>query len=193
MSQTRLEKVRTVVEQEANDIGTAILRSDLYSDSVRGSFRADFKNYLEAVIVYYENAAVVDRLSKAKEEAQTAAARLWARAAQQSKLPNMLIPSNQMIPSLNEMFDIANSREVILKSKIPDLIIYMLFVCILASCFVGGFTSSVFSRKDWVIVAGFSLITSMVVYTTIDLARPMRGIIKETAGQEAIIELRKMF
>ena len=50
MSGTRLEKVRNVVESEANDIGTAILRSDLYADSVREGFRADFKNYLEAVI-----------------------------------------------------------------------------------------------------------------------------------------------
>jgi hypothetical protein len=33
----------------------------------------------------------------------------------------------------------------------------------------------------------------MVIYTTLDLARPMRGVIKEQAGQEAIIELRKMF
>ena len=53
MSGTRLEKVRNVVEQEANDIGTAILRSDLYADSVREGFRADFKNYLEAVIDFY--------------------------------------------------------------------------------------------------------------------------------------------
>jgi hypothetical protein len=193
MSGSRLEKVRNVIESEANDIGTAVLRSDLYADSVKAGFRADFKDYLEAVIAFYENAADIKKLYKAKEDAQRVADKLWARAAQQSKLPNMLIPSNQMIPALNSMFDIAQSREIILKSRVPDLIIYMLFICVLATCFIGGFTSGTFHPKEWIIVAGFSIVTAMVVYTTIDLSRPLRGIIKDDAGKRAIIELRKMF
>jgi hypothetical protein len=193
MSGTRLEKVRDVIESEANDIGTAILRSDLYADSVRDDFRKDFKDYLEAVIAFYDNAANLDLLHKAKEDAGRAAQRLWARAAEQSKLPNMLIPSNQMIPSLNSMFDVAQSREIILKSRVPDLVVYMLFISVLATCFIGGFTSGSLHPKEWIIVAGFAIVTVMVVYTTIDLSRPLRGMIKDDAGKRAIIELRKMF
>jgi hypothetical protein len=193
MSQTRLEKVRDVVEQEANDIGTAILRADLYSDPVRDSFRMDFKNYVDAIFSFYTNATRADLVIKAKQDAANAADKLWARATQQSKLPNMLIPSNQMIPALNNMFDIANSREIILKARVPDLVIYMLFVCVLASCFIGGFTSGQFQHKEWIIVTGFAIVTSMVVYTTLDLARPMRGTIQERAGKDAILDLRKMF
>ncbi len=193
MSGTRLEKVRNVVELEANEIGTAILRSDLYADSVRDGFRRDFKYYLEAVISFYSNAADIDSLYKAKEDAGKAGRLLWARAAQQSKLPNMLIPSNQMIPSLNGMFDVAQSREIILTQKVPDLIVYMLFIAVFATCFIGGFTSGTFHPKEWIIVVGFSIVTAMVVYTTIDLSRPMRGAIKDEAGKHAILELRKMF
>lgn len=192
MSGTRLEKVRNVVEQEANNIGTAILRADLYADSVRDGFKKDFKIYLDAVIDFYDHASNLKLLHKAKEDASLAAQRLWARAASESKMPNMLIPSNQMLPALNAMFDTAQSREIILKQAIPDLIIYMLFVCVLATCFIGGFTSGAFHSKEWVIVVGFSIVTAMVVYTTIDVARPLRGIIKATSGHEAIIELRKM-
>lgn len=105
----------------------------------------------------------------------------------------MLIPSNQMIPALNSMFDIAQSREIILKSRVPDLIVYMLFISVLATCFIGGFTSGSFHSKEWIIVVGFSIVTAMVVYTTIDLSRPLRGIIKDEAGKQAIIELRNMF
>lgn len=193
MSGTRLEKVRDVIELEANEIGTAILRSDLYADSARDGFRADFKNYLEAVIAFYNGAANMDSLNKAKQDAEKAGQRLWARAAQQSKLPNMLIPSNQMIPSLNGMFDVAQSREIILRQKVPDLIVYMLFIAVFATCFIGGLTSGSFHSKEWIIVVGFSIVTAMVVYTTIDLSRPMRGMIKDEAGKHAILELRKMF
>jgi len=193
MSGTRLEKVRNVVELEANQIGTAVLRSDLYADSVRDGFRADFKDYLEAVIAFYTSAANTDSLYKAKEAAEKAGQRLWARATQQSKLPNMLIPSGQMIPALNGMLDVAQSREIILRQKIPDLIVYMLFVAVFATCFIGGLTSGQFHPREWIIVIGFSIVTAMVVYTTIDLSRPMRGIIKDEAGKYAILELRKMF
>lgn len=192
MSGSRLEKIRDVVEQEANDIGTAILRSDLYSDSVRDGFRNDFKNYVEAVIAFYSGTDL-KQLYKAKEEAVKPAQSLWARATEQSKLPNMLIPSNQMIPALNSMFDVAQSREIILKQRVPDLVIYLLYITVLATCFIGGFTSGRFHPKEAIIVAGFAIVTTMVVYTTIDLSRPMRGMIKDEAGKQAIIELRKMF
>jgi hypothetical protein len=33
----------------------------------------------------------------------------------------------------------------------------------------------------------------MVVYTTLDLSRPLRGIITDVPGTEAIVELREMF
>ena len=193
MSGTRLEKVRNVVAEEAKDIEAAILRSDLYADSIRDGFRNDFKNYLEAIIASYNGVYNLDQLHKAKEDAEKARKSLWACAAQQSKLPNMLTPSAQMLTALGGMFDVAQSRDIILKSKVPDLIIYMLFVCVLATCFIGGFTSRPFGSKEWVIVVAFSIVTAMVAYTTIDLARPLRGIIKDEAGQEAIIELRKMF
>jgi hypothetical protein len=98
-----------------------------------------------------------------------------------------------MVPALNEMFDIAQSRELVLKSKIPDLIVYMLFVCVLVACFIGGFTSGHFTYRDRIIVAGFVVVTAMVVYTTLDLSRPLRGIITDVPGRDAIVGLRAMF
>jgi len=193
MSGSRYENVRNVIVEEANDIGTAILRADLYSDSVRDAFRADFKKYLEARIDYYNHATDTALLMKAKADAAKAAEALWARAMQQSKLPNMLIPSNQMIPALNAMFDIATTREVILIARVPDVIIWMLFILSLASSFIAGFTSLSIRHKDWIIIAGFALLSSMIIYITLDLGRPMRGIIKAEMGQQAILDLQKMF
>src|SRR5215471_12157655 len=102
MSQIRLVRVRTVVELEANAIGTAILRSDLYPDSLKNSFRADFKDYLEAVITFYEHATDLSVVHKSKHDAIAIGDKLWTRAAQESKLPSMFLPSQQMIPALNQ-------------------------------------------------------------------------------------------
>jgi hypothetical protein len=193
MSGSRYENVRNVTVEEANNIGTAVLRADLYSDSVRDAFRVDFKKYLEARIDYYNHVKDTVLFTKAKADASRAADALWARAMQQSKLPNMLIPSNQMIPALNAMFDIATTREVLLRARVPDVIVWMLFILALASSFIGGFTTSIIRHKDWIIVAGFALLSSMIIYITLDLGRPMRGIIKAEMGQQAMLDLRKMF
>src|SRR4051794_3521500 len=126
MSASRYNNVRDLVVDEANDIGTAVLRSELYSDSVRDAFHADFKKYIDARISFFNNAADTVLLKKAKNDAAEAATVLWSMAARQSKLPNMLIPSNQMVPALNNMFDIATTIEMTLLARVPDLIIYML-------------------------------------------------------------------
>src|SRR4051794_31750731 len=105
----------------------------------------------------------------------------------------MLIPSNQMLPALNNMFDIATSIEVTLYARIPDLIVYMLFTLAWMTSFIGGFTSTVIRQKDWIINIVFSLFSSMVTYITRDLGRPMRGIIKADMGVEAIKDVGRRY
>ena len=165
MSGSWYENARNLTVEDANNISTAILRSNLYSDSVRNGFCVDFRNYLEARIAYFENPRDINLVMKAKADAAKAAAGLWTTAIQQSKLPNMLIPSNNMIPALNDMFDIAVTKEVVLLARVPDLIVYM----------------------------SFALLYSMVIYTTLDLGSPARGLIKSNLGEQAIEELRKIF
>src|SRR5664279_6549101 len=53
MSSTKYETRRQHIVSETNEIGTSILRCDMYPDSVRNILRADFKNYLETRINYY--------------------------------------------------------------------------------------------------------------------------------------------
>src|SRR4051794_40769952 len=191
MSGTRYSNVRNVIVEEANDIKTAMLRSDLYGDSLRNAFRSDFKRYIDARIIYYDNLANTLMMNKAKKSGEKAGGALWARATQQSKQPGMLIPSNQMVPALNNMFDMATTIEFNLYARIPDLIVYMLFILAWVTSFIGGFTSTVIRRKDWIVIVVFSLFSSMVTYVTLDLGRPMRGIIKANLGVKAIRELEK--
>jgi hypothetical protein len=193
ISGSRYSTIRDLIIEEGNDIGTALLRSDLYSDSVRAAFRADFKSYVDARVSYYDNVTNAAALLKAKADAAAAATSLWNRAMQQSKQPSMLVPSNNMVPALNNMFDIANTVERNLYTSIPNIIIYMLFVLSLTTSFIGGFTSSAFIMRDWLVVIVFAMVSSMVVYITLDLGRPMRGLIRTDVAEQSIRELKKSF
>ena len=191
MSASRYSNIRDRIVEEANDIGTALLRSDLYPDSVRDALRADFKKYIDGRISYYNNVTDSVLFKKAKIDAAEAGTALWSRVTQEAKLHNMIVPSNNMISALNNMFDIATTTEMDLYARVPDLIVYMLFTLALVTSFVGGFTSSGIRRKDWIIIVVFALFSSMVTYVTLDLSRPMRGIIKANIGLQAITDLRK--
>src|SRR6185295_15576050 len=57
MALTRYERRVDIIIEESNDIGTAILRADLYPEEQRQLFRADFKQYVEARIAYFEAGA----------------------------------------------------------------------------------------------------------------------------------------
>lgn len=193
MSVNRYDSNRNFIVEEANDIGTAVLRSDLYPDSIRNAFRLEFKEYLEARIDYYEAGTDLKRIYAAKDAANKIAAKLWERAMFMSKQPGMLIPSNHMVPALNAMIDITTTREVNLKARIPDIVVVSLFFLAIIVTFVAGFGSRIIRRKDWIIIFGFALLTSLIIYITLDIGRPRRGLITSALGQEAMVELRQMF
>jgi hypothetical protein len=192
MSGNRFENVRNIVVEEAGSIQTAILRADLYPDSMRNTFREDFRNYLEARIAYYENVKDPQLFAKAIQDSKKAAASLWQRTIQYSKQPNLTMQTNNMAPALNSMFTIATRREVILRARVPDPIVYMLFILALTISFLGGFTSISIRKKDWLLIAGFAILSTMIIYITIDLGRPMRGIIRPELGPDIKVELRNL-
>lgn len=192
ISASRFENYRDAIIGESNNIGTAIMRADSYPDSIRTAFRTDFKAYVQARIRLYSKKYDSATINQAKREMSVAGDRLWLRAMQQSKEPGMLLQSQMMIPALNAMFDQAVTREVLLFSRVPDPIVYMLFILSLASSFIAGFTSSDIRFKDWIVVSGFALLSSMIIFITLDLGRPLRGFIKSNSSEVTIKDLRGM-
>jgi hypothetical protein len=151
------------------------------------------RNYLEARISYYEDAKDNDKFNKAKQETIVSGKRLWSRTIDASQAPNLGAQSNSMMMTLTNMFDIAAKRDALLLSGIPVLIGAMLFFLALAISFVGGFTTPVLKTKEWIVIASFILLACIVIYITMDLARPMKGIIKPDVGQDKIVQLRTLF
>jgi hypothetical protein len=189
MSASRFNNIRDLIAEEGDDMKTAVLRSDLYPDSIRDAFHVDFKKYIEARISYYNTVTDTVRFNQARRDVASAQEVLWAKAMYEFRQPDMMGATNNMLPALNNMFNIATTIEITSYSTVPDLVIYMLFTLALVTSFIGGFTSSTVRRKDWIVVIVFALLSSMVTYITLDLGRPLRGFIKADTGIEAIKNL----
>jgi hypothetical protein len=87
----------------------------------------------------------------------------------------------------NQLVRLGIKREALLNAGIPNPISLLLIILALAISFVGGFTTSAIKRKEWFVITVFALLATIVLYLTIDLARPMEGLIKPDTGQQPLL------
>ncbi len=192
-SGNRFETVRAMIVDEGNILRTTILRADFFPDSVRAAFRVDLRKYVEERIAYYDYDADEVKFNRNRQEITKTATALWVRTVEQSKKPELTGPANNMANSLTNLFDIGIKREALLSAGIPMPVNIMLVVLALSISLVGGFTTPIIKRKEWIVVIVFAFLASTILYITIDLARPMEGLIKPDAGQKAIVNLLNLF
>ena len=173
-SGNRFETVRAMIVDEGNILRNTILNADFFPDSVRDAYREDLRKYVEGRISYYDDDANEVKFRKNREELSRTATALWTR-------------------TIEQLFDIGIKREALLTAGIPMPINIMLIVLALSISLVGGFTTPMIKRKEWIVVSVFAFLASTILFITIDLARPLEGLIKPDAGQQVIVNLRNLF
>lgn len=186
MSGTRYENRHQAIVEEANAIGTAILRADVYPDSDRTVLRTHFKHYLQARIAYIEAGPDMNKIIAADKALAHHQALLWGHAIWFSKHNPSILISGQMLPWLTDMFDAAEftrNAEII---RVPQSVVLMLFSLSLIGAFFLGYLSVGKGRFDWVTGIGFCLLSAIVIFITLDLDRPRRGLINMGASWYAI-------
>lgn len=192
MSGNRYDARRQLIIDEANDISTVVLRADLYPQEHREFFRNNLQQYLEARIDYYEYRRNFDKVTESMEKSASLSKQIWDRASLLTRDPSLSVASMQMIPALNAMMDVTTSRKYGELAHVPLLIISMLFILCAASAFFIGYCSGK-GKFDWLMSTSFCFLTGFVIYITLDLDRPRRGIIQMDTPHKAMIELRQMF
>ena len=167
-SASRYDARRQTIISEANDIGTAMLRTNLYPDSVSKLLQADFKQYIEARISYYEVGNDEDKITLASNKSSILALKIWDRIAVLSQRPENVLRSQQMIPAVNSMIDITAIRDHKRIAYVPNSILNLLFILCLASAFIIGYGRTE-KKTDWVMLFCFTLMITITVYLILDL------------------------
>jgi len=191
MSNSRYDDRRKVVVDEANIIGTVVLRTDVYPDSMRKLLRAGLRDYVESRIAFYEAGMDTRKIMKHFTEADSIGMAIWAAVATYARVDDVTSRTSELIPALNAMIDIRTTRRAVGESTIPDSILYFLFVMCICSGFLLGYDQK--GPISWVVVVGFSLILSATVFTIIDLDRPRGGLVDLDTPNQKIVELRSLF
>jgi hypothetical protein len=191
MSNSRFDTRRQVIIEEANAIGTVILRTDIYPDSVRQLLVNSLKAYVEARIVVFEKSHTDQELHSKQARLDSIGRSVWQITATYAKVDPTTVRTSQLIPALNDMIDIVTIRRAAFSATIPDSILYFLLLLCLTSAFLLAHDRK--SNADWLVVVGFALMLSATIFTIIDLDRPQSGLINMDGPHQKIVELRNMF
>jgi hypothetical protein len=192
MSASKYESRRLLIVNETNEIGTTILRCDLYPDSIRNRLRADLKNYLETRIDYYDAKDNERLIQNSLVRSDSISKIIWNTVATLAHDPKNMIATQQMVPSLNGMIDINTTREGGRRAMIPGMILIVLCVLIIVSAFLSGYGSKSLERNK-VLVFAFAIMTTLALYLVIDLDKPRQGFVNLNSTEQLLVDLRTLF
>jgi len=181
----RFDSRRHLIIEEANDIGTAYLRLDLLSPSIQPELKSLFRKYLEARLDAYRKIPDLKAAMKGIQEANRIQGEIWTKAVagcQQASPPCNIL----LLPSLNEMFDIANTRLWITKIHPPLVVFVMLFSFGLICAFLAGLAMADAKGHNWVYSLGFALVLAGTIYVILDMEFPRSGFIRVAAMDQAL-------
>ena len=188
---SKFEARRHLLVEETNVIGTAILRCDLYPDSIRTALRADFKKYLEARIAYYQAKYEEAENQEQMEIAEKVSANIWKTISSFSNDPEFRLHSQQMIPIVNDMIDIINTRDALRISRVPPLILWTLLSFVLIAAFLLG-SDYKGHKMNVSLVIGYALVMTLTLNLINELNHPRQGLINLNDVEKKMEHLRKL-
>ncbi len=174
----RYDARRRLVMEEANALGTAYLRAELLSASLRQNYRTELRGYADARLDFVT--AGIDEGQIATTDARVAEhqKKLWAMASAEAR-DNPDDVHASVIESLNSLFDVTAARNVARQAEVPPPIMILLIILVCVSAMFAGHSFGTARHREIMTSLCFSIIISAVLFAILDLERPRRGFIRE--------------
>lgn len=95
-----------------------------------------------------------------------------------------------VIPSLNEMFDIATTRDLTAAAH-PPLVVYLILgAAVLGSSLLAGYDMAGSRKMSRMHMVVYALMVSLAVYVTIDVEFPRLGFVRIDAADQAFVDVK---
>ncbi len=184
----RFDTRSAAVVDEANAIGTALLRTELLASPGGDESLALMRDYIDVRV----RAAAVS-LDRAEERGELQAAarrlqeRLWQLAVREVASTDRPATLNLFISSLNDMIDSNARRDAALDRHVPELVLFLLYGTFILTGGLLGYAAGVggtrASYSSYILV----VLIVVLVFIIIDLDRPRRGLIE--VDQTSLVSL----
>lgn len=186
----RMDMRRELVGHEANAIGTAYLRLDLLAPEPRDKLKDLFRQYLDARLEIYRLAPDKIAREEAMDRSVALQNEIWRGAEQASRADDRSSTAILLLPAINEMIDITTTRYVATMMHPPLLVFGLIIVVSLVCSLFAGYSLAAGKRRKRFHLAGFALITAVIVYVILDMEYPRLGLIRVDAVDKVLMDLR---
>ncbi|CAN7774839.1 DUF4239 domain-containing protein [Cupriavidus necator] len=187
---SRFDMRRTLIVQEANDIGTAYLRLDLLPQPARGELQEIFRQYLDARLDAYRAVPDRKRVDAALIRSDVLRERLWTRSVTESQRTASTAATMLLLPALNVAFDTASTRLASTKEHPPSVIFGMLFALCWIGALFAGYGMASRGPRNWLHALFFVASLTVTLYVIVDLEFPRLGLIRVDAFDEVLQDVR---
>jgi hypothetical protein len=188
---SRFDMRRSLVVEEANDIGTAWLRLDLLRAEDQPALRDLFRRYVEARIAVYEKMPDFASVRAEIGKANALQAQIWTRAVDGCRRAGGGEATLLLLPALNAMIDITTTRTRAAIAHIPLPILGALFAVALLAAIVAGQAMATTANRNLLQGALFAAAVALTIYVILDYEYPRVGLIRLDHADEVMIELRE--
>ena len=142
---TRFVERQDIVVQEANAIGTAILRTDLLEDPHRTACRQALRRYLDLRISLFREFDE-ERFNRQLAECEELHKTMWAAALAGGKPPQVVVVG--VLPPLNDVIDIHTTRLAAGRRHLPTAVVVLLVLAALLSHVVIGYQAGTTGKRN---------------------------------------------
>jgi len=188
---SRFDERRKLIVEEANDIGTAYLRLDILSVADQEPLRNLFRSYIDSRIRTYDLIPDMQAALAEYDRTQVLQAEIWSQATQSVMKSPTTLSGMQLLPALNSMIDITNTRTAVLQFHPPVVIYGMLLVMALVSAVLVGYQMAAFEKRSWLHIVLFIISITLTCYVILDIEYPRMGLIRVDAVDSVLRDVRE--
>lgn len=186
----RFDTRRSLIVEEANDIGTAYLRLDLLPAEAQPKLRDAFRRYVDSRLAVYGSFPDVEAAKADLARSTELQKEIWDGSVAAYRESGSTTPTILLLPALNAMIDITTTRTAALRTHQPAMIFVMLGLTMLACSLLAGFGMSAGTDRSWLHVVGFAAVLTMAFYVILDLEYPRAGLIRVDWMDQLLRDLR---
>lgn len=187
---TKFDFRRHLIIEEANAIGTAYLRLDLVQPDLRRDLQDYFRQYLAGRLAVYEKLPDVEGAKLELVKTHVIQDKIWRLAMAGCKTSDQTASCIILLPALNSMFDIANTRYAIAGIHPPIIVSLLLIGVALISSLLSGYNLGNRNKGSLLFILSYTILMAATIYVIIDMEYPRLGLIRVDSFDQVLIDLQ---
>ena len=187
MAVSRFAVRKQLVLDEANAIGTSLLRAQLLPSPEGSEIARLLREYVNVRVQYGTAGNDLARLESLHTQTAHLQTELWTRAATYAQRDPSPTKGGLLLQSLNQAIDLEATRWTAFQNHVPQSVIYVNAVVGLLAAMLVGYAFGVNGRRNIFSMCVLALAITLVLGVITDLDRPRTGFIR--ANQQPMIDL----